>query len=86
MGEGDLIVPKVHGVDEWLATIGGPHVAVRKLSHVPHDLVHDLGQLDGVSGRAAATAVGTATAGAVSNVALVVSAVKVDTVPATRGS
>jgi hypothetical protein len=39
-----------------------------------------------VSGRAAATAVGTATAGAVSNVALVVSAVKVDTVPATRGS
>lgn len=61
-------IPKVHAVQEWRAGVG-PHALV-KLADVPHELVHDLGELDGVSRRA-----GTATAGpgtAVGNVRLVV--------------
>lgn len=78
--QGNKDVPNVHGVHERRAAVGGPHAAVGELGHVPHDLVHDLGELDGVAGGAGAAAGGAAAA--VGDVALVVVAVEVDAVPA----
>jgi hypothetical protein len=43
--------PEVHAVHEGRARVG-PHAPVRKVGHVPHELVHDLGKLDGMGGRA----------------------------------
>lgn len=69
----------VHGVNEGVAA--GPCALVKEGGYVPHDLVHDLGKLDGVRGRAATTASGAGTGGVV-DVALVVGAVEVLAVPA----
>ena len=46
-----VYLPHVHAVNERIAA-GGPDALVRKVGDVPHKLVHDLGKLDGVSGRA----------------------------------
>ena len=75
-------LPKVHGVEEGLGAVGGPERLVGELGHVPHELVHDLGELDGVRSRAAAATVGTAVAARVGDVGLVVGGVEVLAVPA----
>lgn len=54
---------------------------VGKGGHIPHQLVHDLRELDGMGGRARATTSG-AGALSVGNVALVVRRVEVLAVPA----
>lgn len=47
--------PKVHAVHVWVGAVGGPHgLVLGELRDIPHDLVHDLGQLDGVRRRAGA--------------------------------
>ena len=74
----------VHRVHEWVGAVGGPESLVGELPHVPHDLVHDLGKLDGVAGWAGAAAVG-AGALAVGDVRLVVRGVEVLAVPAAGG-
>lgn len=76
-----MYLPEVHAVNEGLGAVAGPHALVGELAHVPHELVHDLRKLDGVGGRAG-TAVGDAGTLAVSDVALMVGAVKVLSVPA----
>jgi hypothetical protein len=73
-------VPKVHAVDEGRARVGPP-APVGEVGDVPHELVHDLRQPDGVGRRARATTVRTGTL-AVGNVRLVVRSVKVPAVPA----
>ena len=71
-------LPNVHAVDE---RVNGVEVgAVDELLNIPHQLVHDLGKLDGES-RWASTTTSSTVAG-VSDVALVVGAVKVLSVPA----
>ena len=70
-----------HGVDEGLLSITGP--VVGELLGLPHNLVHDLGDLDGVGGGAGAARLEGAGRG-VGNVALVVGAVEVDAVPASE--
>ena len=80
----EVNVPEVHGVDEGVGPVGGPQaLVVGELGHVPHELEHDLGQLDGVALRAVAATRGAAeAAGAVGDVRLVVDAVEVLAVPA----
>lgn len=73
--------PEIHGVNKGIGAISGPLAPVVELLEVPHDLVHDLGQLDGVASRAGAASVG-AEALAVGDVRLVVHAVEIDAVPA----
>ena len=75
--------PKVHGVDERLGVISGPHVAVGEVGDVPHKLVHDLRKTDGVSGWASTATVG-ALALTVGDVGHVVGGVKVAAIPASR--
>ena len=72
----------VHAVDEGVAAVRGEDALVHEGRRVPHELVHDLGQLDGVAGRASTTAGSTITA--VGDVALVVGAVEVLTIPAAK--
>lgn len=74
--------PEVHAVDKRLAAVRGPGALVREHAHVPHELVHDLRQLDGVRRRALGGAAGRARRAAVVDVALVVGAVEVLAVPA----
>ena len=76
-----LSLPNVHGVDERRGAVSGPEALVGELGNVPHELVHHLRELNGVSAGAGAAARGTG-AGAVGNVALVVRAVQVLSVPA----
>lgn len=78
---GFLHLPKVHAVDEGLGAVGGPHGLVGVDGDVPHELVHDLGELDGVGRGARAATVGTVTL-AVGDVGLVVRRVKVLAIPA----
>jgi hypothetical protein len=52
-------LPKVHAVDERIGTVGGPHVAIGKLGHVPHKFIHDLRKLGGMTGRAVASTIST---------------------------
>lgn len=73
--------PEVHGVDEGVGAVSGPEALVGEFGDVPHDLEHELGQGDGV-GRGAAAAEAHETAGGVGDVALVVNAVEVPSVPA----
>lgn len=40
--------PKTHAVSEGGATIGGPHTLIGEGVDVPHQLVHDLRELDGM--------------------------------------
>ena len=61
----------VHRVHERVGAVRGPQALVSELVDVPHDLVHDLGQLGGVRGWACTAAVG-AGALAVGDVGLVV--------------
>jgi hypothetical protein len=68
---------------EWLRAVRSPVGLVVELARVEHDLVHDLRDLDGVGGRARASALKGA-AGRVGDVALVVRAVRVLAVPAGR--
>jgi len=68
---------------ERLRAVGGPLGLVVELARVVHDLVHDLGDLDGMRGRAGATAL-EAARGWVGNVRLVVGAVSVLAIPAGR--
>jgi hypothetical protein len=42
-------VPNVHAVNERIRTISGPQALVGKLFDIPHEFVHDLRKLDGVS-------------------------------------
>lgn len=51
-------LPKVHGVDVRVGAVSGEVGGVGELGDVPHQLVHDLGELDGVRGRASTTAGG----------------------------
>jgi hypothetical protein len=74
-------VPDVHGVDERIGAISRPQALVGKLAHVPHELVHNLRQLNRVCRRASTASVRAGTL-AVGNVALVVRRVKVLAVPA----
>lgn len=76
-------LPKVHAVDERRGAVSGPQAAVGELGDVPHELVHDLRELDGVS-RRAGTTTSSARSGAVSDVALVVGAVEVRAIPASK--
>lgn len=76
-----LDVPNVHGVDEWRASIGGPHALIGELGHVPHNLVHDLRKLNRMARGAVTATSGAATT--VCDVGLVVVTVEVDTVPTT---
>jgi hypothetical protein len=71
----------VHRVDERVGAVGGPERLVGEFAYVPHDLVHDLGQLGGV-GRWACAAAGGAGALAICDVRLVVGRVEVLAVPA----
>lgn len=75
--------PNIHAVDKRAGAIGGPHGLVGEGRDVPHELVHDLGELDGVS-RGAGTAAVSAVSLAVGDVALVVGAVEVLAVPAAK--
>jgi hypothetical protein len=61
----------VHAVHERVGAVGWPQRFVGELGYVPHELVHDLRELDGVRGGAGAAAVG-AGALAVGDVGLVV--------------
>ena len=74
-------LPDVHGVDERRGTISGPQALVGELRNIPHELVHHLRQLHGVSTGAGAATRGPG-AGTVRDVALMVRAVKVLSVPA----
>lgn len=76
-------LPDAHTVCEGVGAIGWPDATVL-LEHcdVPHELVHDLRKLDGVRGRARA-ATGCSGA-AVSHMVLMVRAVEVLSVPASR--
>lgn len=76
-------LPDAHTVREWVGAVRWPDATVL-LEHrdVPHEFVHDLRKLDRVSGRAR-TASGSSIA-AVSHVVLVVRAVKVLSIPASR--
>jgi hypothetical protein len=78
---GGRYAPKVHGVHEGLGAVGRPVALVGKVGHVPHQLVHDLGKLDGV-GRGTSTATASSRTLAVRNVALVVGRVEILAVPA----
>ncbi len=83
---GDVVhLPNAHAVDERRGAVGGPQAAVGKLGDVPHQLVHHLRELDGVC-RGAGAAPGGARAGAVGDVALVVRAVQVLSIPASKVS
>lgn len=62
--------PDSHGVHERVRSVGRPDVAVLEHGHVPHQLEHDLGKLDGVGGRAGAASC--RAVAAVRNVVLVV--------------
>lgn len=73
----------VHAVDKGLGTVLGPDRGVVEFPRVPHHLVHDLRDFYGVCGRARAGHLETAARG-VCYVALVVWAVEVLAVPATR--
>jgi hypothetical protein len=79
--EGKKNIPKVHAVDESRARVG-PDALVTEGRYVPHELVHDLGQLDGVSRRAGTTSRGTRAA--IGDVGLVVGCVEVLAVPASN--
>ena len=68
---------------EGLRPVGGPLGLVIELARVIHDLVHDLGDLDGMGRRAGAAAL-KGTRGRVRDVRLVVWAVDVLAVPARR--
>jgi hypothetical protein len=61
----------VHAVHERVGAVGRPQRFVGELGDVPHELVHDLRELDGVCGGAGAAAVGAGTL-AVGDVGLVV--------------
>ena len=47
-------LPVTVAVEEWLRAVLGPDVAIVEGSRVPHDLVHELGDLDRVRRRASA--------------------------------
>lgn len=81
MSVSSVYLPNVHAIDERRGAVSGPQASVGELGHVPHQLVHDLWELDGVR-RRAGTATRGAGAGAVSDVALVVWAVQVCAIPA----
>ena len=72
---------EVHGVDERVRAIGGEDALVHEVGDVPHDLVHDLGELDGMGRGAGTAAIGTSTT-AVGDVAPVVGRVEVLAIPA----
>lgn len=76
-------LPDAHTVREGVGAVRWPDATVL-LEHgdVPHELVHDLRQLDGVSGRAGAAS-GCSVA-AVSHMVLVVRAVEVLSIPASE--
>lgn len=48
----------VHRVHERVGAVRGPERLIGELAHVPHELVHDLGELNGVGRWACAAAVG----------------------------
>lgn len=77
-----LNVPETHREHKRTAPVGRPEASVGELSDIIHDLVHDLRKLHRVGRGTRATAIGTASARAVGNMALVVSTVEVDAVPA----
>lgn len=79
--EGRRYTPKVHRVYKRIGAVSGPLALVGEVGHVPHQLVHDLGKLDGVSRGASTTTVGTR-ALTVGNMALVVGGIEVLAVPA----
>ena len=73
---------------EGLRAVGGPDALVIEGSGVPYDLVHQLGNADGVAGWAAASKteeVG-GTGGWVGNMSLVIGRIEVLAVPATVSS
>lgn len=76
-------LPDAHTVREGVGAVRWPDATVL-LEHgdVPHELVHDLWELDGVSGRAGAAS--GCSAAAVSYMVLVVRAVKVLSIPASE--
>jgi len=73
--------PNVHTVHKWVAAVGGPQALVGELVDIPHELVHDLRELDGMCRGASATTISTS-ALAISDVCLMVWRVEVLAIPA----
>lgn len=79
--EGNSNALITHAEDERLGAVGGPLALVVELAGIPHNLKEELREFHGVAGRAGSTRLKGAADG-IGDVALVVWAVKVDTVPA----
>lgn len=74
-------LPNVHAVHKWVAAIGWPQALVGELVDIPHELVHDLRELDGMGRRARAATISTS-ALAISDVSLMIWRVEILAIPA----